>query len=151
MVMEDLIEVTVRESIPDLATGQYKVVLHSCAIDRALSIWVGHCEGSAIALGLESAWTPRPLTHDLLAQVIKSLGATVKRVVITDVRENTFLAELCLVKDDREYMVDSRPSDAIALAIRVGTPIFVSNHLAEKMADELDDLFQQLEPKDTVH
>ena len=149
--MEDLIEVTVRESVPDLATGQYKVVLHSSAIDRALSIWVGHCEGSAIALGLEAAWTPRPMTHDLLAQVIKSLGVTVQRVVITDVRENTFLAELCLVKDGREYMVDSRPSDAIALAIRVGTPIFVSNHLAEKMADELDDLFQQLEPKDTVH
>lgn len=149
--MEDLIEVTVRESVPDLATGQYKVVLHSSVIDRVLSIWVGHCEGSAIALGLEEAWTPRPMTHDLLAQVIKSLGAAVQRVVITDVQENTFLAELCLVKDGQEYMVDSRPSDAIALAVRVGTPIYVSSHLAEKMADELDDLFQQLEPKDTVH
>ena len=57
--MEDLIEVTVRESVPDLATGQYKVVLHSCVTDRVLSIWVGHCEGSAIALGLENQWTAK--------------------------------------------------------------------------------------------
>jgi bifunctional DNase/RNase len=149
--MEDLIEVTVRESVLDTATGQYKVVLSACTTDQMLSIWVGQCEGSAIALGLESAWTPRPMTHDLMAEMIKSLGATAERVVITDVRENTFLAILCLVKDGQEIIVDSRPSDAIALAIRVGTPIFVSSHLADKMADELDELFQQLEPRETVH
>ena len=149
--MEDLIEVTVRESVPDLAIGQYKVILQSRATGRVLSIWVGQCEGSAIALGLESAWTPRPMTHDLMEQVIKTLGARVERVVITDVRENTYLAVLCLIKDDQELIIDSRPSDAIALAIRVGSPIFVSSHLEDKMADELDDLFQQLEPKDTVH
>ncbi len=149
--MEDLIEVTVRESVPDLATGQYKVILQSRATGRVLSIWVGQCEGSAIVLGLESAWTPRPMTHDLMEQVIKTLGARVERVVITDVRENTYLAVLCLIKDDQELIIDSRPSDAIALAIRVGSPIFVSSHLEDKMADELDDLFQQLEPKDTVH
>jgi uncharacterized protein len=149
--MEDLIEVTVRESVPDLATGQYKVVLQSRATGRVLSIWVGQCEGSAIALGLESAWTPRPMTHDLMAQVVKSLGAALERVVITDVRENTYLAVLCLAKDGQQLMIDSRPSDAIALAIRVGSSIFVSSHLEDKMADELDDLFQQLEPKDTVH
>ena len=149
--MDDLIEVTVRESIPDVATGQYKVVLHAHALNRILSIWVGQCEGSAIALGLDASWTPRPMTHDLMAQMIKSLGATAERVVITDIRDNTFLAVLCLVKDGQEFAVDSRPSDAIALAVRLGTPIFVSSHLADKMADELDDLFQQLEPTDTVH
>jgi len=149
--MEDLIEVTVRESVPDLATGQYKVALQERATGRVLSIWVGQCEGSAIALGLESVWTPRPMTHDLMEQVIKTLGACVERVVITDVRENTYLAVLCLIKNDQELIIDSRPSDAIALAIRVGSPIFVSSHLEDKMADELDDLFQQLEPKDTVH
>lgn len=149
--MEELVEVTVRESVPDLATGQYKVVLQSRATGRVLSIWVGQCEGSAIALGLESAWTPRPMTHDLMAQMIKSLGADVERVVVNDVRENTYLAVLCLVKDGQQLMIDSRPSDAIALAIRVGASIFVSSHLEDKMADELDDLFQKLEPKDTVH
>jgi bifunctional DNase/RNase len=149
--MEDLIEVTVRESVPDLATGQYKVVLQSRTTGRVLSIWVGQCEGSSIALGLESAWTPRPMTHDLMAQMITTLGAGIERIVITDVRENTYLAVLCLVKDDQELLIDSRPSDAIALAIRVGAPIFVSSHLQDKMADELDDLFQQLEPKDTIH
>ncbi len=149
--MEDLIEVTVRESVPDLATGQHKVVLQSRATGRVLSIWVGQCEGSAIGLGLESAWTPRPMTHDLMEQIIEILGATVERVVITDVRENTYLAVLCLIKDDQKLRIDSRPSDAIALAIRVGSPIFISSHLEDKMADELDDLFQQLEPGDTVH
>jgi len=149
--MEDLIEVMVRESVLDAATGQYKVVLSARTTDQILSIWVGQCEGSAIALGLESAWTPRPMTHDLMSEVIKSLGATAERVVITDVRDNTFLAILCLVKDGQEIIVDSRPSDAIALAVRVGTPIFVSSHLADNMADELDDLFQQLEPRETVH
>lgn len=149
--MEDIIEVTVRESAPDLAAGQYKVVLQSRTSGRVLSIWVGQCEGSAIALGLEAAWTPRPMTHDLMEQVIKTLGAHVERVVITDVQENTYLAVLCLTKDNQEFLIDSRPSDAIALAIRVGAPIFVSSHLEDRMADELDDLFQQLEPKDTVH
>jgi hypothetical protein len=91
------------------------------------------------------------MTHDLMEQVIETLGARVERVVITDVRENTYLAVLCLIKDDQELIIDSRPSDAIALAIRVGSSIFVSSHLEDKMADELDDLFQQLEPKDTVH
>jgi len=149
--MENLIEVTVRESVPDLATGQYRVVLHACATGRVLSIWVGHFEGSSIAMGLESAWTPRPMTHDLMAQVLNRLSAKVVRVIITDVRENTFLALLCLVHEGREIMIDSRPSDAIALALRAGSPIFVSSHLEDKMADELDDLFQQLDPGDTVH
>jgi len=149
--MDDLIEVTVREAVPDAASGQYRIVLHAPATDRVLSIWVGHFEGCAIALGLESAWTPRPMTHDLMARVIKNLGARVERVVVTDVRENTFLALLCLVKDGRELEIDSRPSDAIALALRFGSPIFVSSRLADKMADELDALFQQLEPNDTVH
>lgn len=149
--MDDLIEVTVREALPDTASGQYRIVLRACATDRVLSIWVGHFEGCAIALGLESAWTPRPMTHDLMARLVKTLGARVRRVVVTDMRENTFLALLCLEKDGREFEVDSRPSDAIALALRLGAPIFVSSRLADKMADELDDLFQQLEPNDTVH
>ena len=149
--MDDLIEVTVREAVPDAASGQYRIVLHANATGRVLSIWVGHFEGCAIALGLESAWTPRPMTHDLMARVVKSLGAAVARVVITDVRDSTFLALLCLVQGGRELEVDSRPSDAIAVALRFNAPIFVSGRLADKMADELDDLFQQLEPNGTVH
>jgi len=150
-LIDDLIEVTVREAVPDAASGQYRIVLHSHETDRVLSIWVGHFEGCAIALGLESAWTPRPMTHDLMTKVIKTLGARVERVVVTDVRDNTFLALLCIIKDGRVLEIDSRPSDAIALALRFSAPIFVSRRLADKMADELDDLFQQLEPSDTVH
>jgi len=141
----------VREAVADAASGQYRIVLHACATERVLSIWVGHFEGCAIALGLESAWTPRPMTHDLMAGIVKVLGAGVARVVITDVRDSTFLASLCLVKNGRELEIDSRPSDAIALALRFNAPIFVSSRLADKMADELDDLFQQLEPNGTVH
>ncbi len=148
---DDLIEVTVKESAPDFASGQYRVVLQDKQTDRILSIWVGHFEGSAIALGLEDAWTPRPMTHDLITNIFTDLSVTIKRVVITDLRDNTFFAEMYIVTDGNEHVIDSRPSDAIALAVRQKCPIFVSRFLADKMADELDEIFDRMEPKDTIH
>jgi bifunctional DNase/RNase len=149
--MEDLIEVTVKDSAPDFASGQYRVVLQDKKTDRILSIWVGHFEGSAISLGLEEAWTPRPMTHDLIINIIKNLQVRVKRVVITDLKDNTFYAVICFVSDGKEIKVDLRPSDGIAIAVRLKCPIFVSRKLSEKMADELDEIFERLQPKDTVH
>jgi hypothetical protein len=149
--MEDLIEVTVKDSAPDFASGQYRVVLQDKKTDRILSIWVGHFEGSAISLGLEEAWTPRPMTHDLIINIIKNLQVRVKRVVITDLKDNTFYAVICFVSDGKEIKVDLRPSDGIAIAVRLKCPIFVSRKLSEKMADELDEIFERLQPKNTVH
>ena len=149
--MEDLIEVIVKDSKPDFASGQYKVVLQDKKTDRILSIWVGHFEGSAIALGLEEAWTPRPMTHDLTINIINNLQAHVDRVVITDIKNNTFYAVICLVSDGKEIIIDSRPSDAIAIAVRLKCPILVSKKLSEKMADELDEVFEKLQPKETIH
>mgnify|MGYP001766772094 CR=1 FL=1 len=149
--MDDLIEVAVKRVSPDIQSGQYKVVLQDKATGRILLIWVGHFEGNAIALGLEESWTPRPMTHDLIGNIIQGLNATVTRVVITDLKQNTFFAVITISADGREAHVDSRPSDAIAVAIRQKAPIFVSRALADKMIDEVDEIFESLQPKDTVH
>ena len=149
--MEDLIEVMVKDSSPDFASGQYRVVLQDKKADRVLSIWVGHFEGSSIALGLEQAWTPRPMTHDLIINIINNLQVRVKRVVVTDLKDNTFYAIICIVSNGEEIIIDLRPSDAIAIAVRLKCPIYVSKKLSEKMSDELDEIFERLQPKNTIH
>jgi bifunctional DNase/RNase len=149
--MEDWIGVTVAESELDFASGQYRVVLQDKKTDRILSIWVGHFEGSAISLGIEEAWTPRPMTHDLIINLLKSMQAQVDRVIVTDLKDNTFYAVICLVFDGEEIEIDSRPSDAIAIAVRLRRPILISRKLADKMADELDEIFNRLQPKETIH
>ncbi len=149
--MSDLLEVIVKRVTPDIQSGQYKVVLQDKLSGRLLMIWVGHFEGTAIAMGLEESWVPRPLTHDLIKNIIHSLNAYLSRVIITDLRDNTFYAVVCIVLDGKEIMVDSRPSDAIAVAIREKSPIFVSSSLADKMIDEVDEIFETMQPKETVH
>jgi bifunctional DNase/RNase len=149
--VDDLIEVLVKESKPDFTTGQYKVLLKDKKSDLVLSIWVGYFEGNSIALALEDTWSPRPMTHDLIKNILNDLGARIGRIIITDLKDNTFYAAIGLVSDDGEILVDSRPSDAIAVAIRCNAPIFVGRKLAVKMSDELDEMFDSLEPEDTVH
>ncbi|MCX8043906.1 MAG: bifunctional nuclease family protein [Desulfobacterota bacterium] len=148
---DDLIEVFVKESAPDYGSGQYKVVLQDKQTNKILSIWVGHFEGSAIALGLEEAWTPRPMTHDLIASMLTALGARVLRVVVTDLKENTFFAVICIEHNNTVMNIDSRPSDALALAVRLKCPVYVSSRITDKMADEIDDLFERLQPRTTIH
>lgn len=150
-VQEDLIEVYIKESAPDYGSGQYKVILQDKKTNRILPIWVGHFEGSAIALGLEEAWTPRPMTHDLAVSIIKTLDAKVEQVIITDLQDNTFFAVICVSRNGSELQIDSRPSDALAIAVRIKCPIYVRRHIADKMADELDEIFDRLQPKATVH
>lgn len=98
-----------------------------------LPIWIGLFEANAIALRMENIATPRPLTHDLLKSVVEELGGAVQRILISDLKENTFYARIYLRLDgDRELEVDSRPSDAIALALRTEAPIYVLPSVLEK-------------------
>jgi hypothetical protein len=99
---------------------------------RLLPIFIGAPEATAIALALDGVITPRPMTHDLLRDVLEELAADVERIVVTELRDKTFFAELHLIRDDERIVVSSRPSDAIALAVRTGTPIFA----AEDVIDE---------------
>lgn len=101
---------------------------------RILPIWIGPMEAQAIAIRLSGYPSPRPMTHDLIFSVIKTLGLTVKRVTITDIVENTYYSQLHLAEPDGSNLrlVDSRPSDAVALAVRFGCPIFINENVFEK-------------------
>ena len=138
------IEMTIKGLMIDPITNMPIVILRDHEGQRVLPIWVGVFEANAIALQIENVQTPRPMTHDLLKSVIETLRATVERVVVCDLKENTFYATIHLRISGRELLVDSRPSDAIALALRTQTPIFVedavlqSAHTADSSPDTSD-------------
>ena len=110
---------------------------------RTVPIYIGAPEATAIALALDGVTTPRPMTHDLLRDVLEDLGADVERVVVTDLHDKTFYAEVHLVRDGESHVVSSRPSDAIALAVRTSTPIFVEEAVIDEAgfreADDIDE------------
>jgi len=107
------------------------LVLRNGDRTRLLPIWIGPYEANAILLEMEGKIPPRPLTHDLTKKIIFSLGAEVDRIVISDIRDNTFYAEIFLKNDKFLTKIDSRPSDAIAIALRTNSPIFVEEHVLE--------------------
>jgi bifunctional DNase/RNase len=102
------------------------VLLKVTESEEVLPIWIGHAEALSIELQLQGKNFDRPLTHDLLRSAIESLGATVVKVAVTDLKDNTFFAKIYLHRDDEVFAIDARPSDSIALAVRTGSPIFVS-------------------------
>lgn len=108
------------------------VILRDTESELFLPIWIGGFEAHAIALKIEGVDVPRPLTHDLLRSVVERLGAVVEKIVISDLRENTFFALIHLVSESGTLAVDSRPSDAIALALRAEAPIFVLRSVLDK-------------------
>jgi bifunctional DNase/RNase len=122
----------------DLVGKQPIVLLRTAAGNKYLPIWIGHPEAAAILMKLQNASTPRPMTHDLVDEILKHLGAQVTRVTVTELRENTFYAEITLQQDGTEIEVDSRPSDAIALAIRAEAPIFAADQVIEESAIEFE-------------
>ena len=101
---------------------------------RLLPIFIGGAEATAIAFALERVETPRPMTHDLMKDLLDDLGARVERIVVTELRESTFYAEIHLTVNGRTHEVSSRPSDAIALAVRAGTPIFAAESVLDEAA-----------------
>jgi bifunctional DNase/RNase len=126
------VEMKVRGLALDPVSNMPIIILRDEEDKRSLPIWVGIFEANAIALELEKIPTPRPMTHDLIKNILEAIEARVLKIVVTDLRENTFFAELHLQVGEGEYTVDSRPSDAIALALRVAAPIFVNEEVVRK-------------------
>jgi uncharacterized protein len=119
------IEMTIKGLMIDPITNMPIIVLRDQEGHRILPIWVGVFEANAIALQIENVQTPRPMTHDLLKNIIDDLSAQVERIVVTELKENTFYALIHLRTNGHSIEVDARPSDAIALALRTHSPIFV--------------------------
>jgi bifunctional DNase/RNase len=127
-----LVEMVVESVRVNLQTYHRVVVLKEKESDRHLPIWIGNNEADAIVIQLQNVPVPRPQTHDLLKAVITELGAKVSRVVVSDLADDVFYARIVMDIDGRHVEVDSRPSDAIALAVRVKSPIFVEDSVLEK-------------------
>lgn len=137
------IEMTIKGLMIDPITNMPIVVLRDAQGRRLLPIWVGVFEANAIALQMENVQTPRPMTHDLIKNILEGLDAVVERVVVCALKDNTFYATIALRLAGSTRLVDSRPSDAIALALRMGAPIFVDEAVIQsarsfEMAESAD-------------
>jgi bifunctional DNase/RNase len=160
-----VIEVRVAHLGLDKNSNTPVVILQEQNGDRVLPIWIGPAEASAIAMELAGMKFARPLTHDLLKQVIVGLGADLRKVIITRVQDNTYYAELHIYRGDAIVNIDARPSDSIAVALRLKAPIFTTEELLENTpvdtsdpageggpqplnADDLKNYLQNLDPED---
>jgi bifunctional DNase/RNase len=155
------VEMQIRGLMLDPVTNMPIVVLKAKASDLVLPIWVGVFEANAIALELQKESTPRPMTHDLLRNLATSLNASVTKVVVSDLREDTFFATIWMQQQAEQVIIDARPSDAIALALRWDCPIYVSRKVLDQSrqvanetgtnvnADELRRWLENLNDEDT--
>jgi bifunctional DNase/RNase len=152
------VEMTIRGLLLDPATNMPIVILKDASGDSVLPIWVGQFEASAIALEMEKVSTPRPMTHDLIKNVLTGLETQVHKVVVTELKEDTFYAVIWLERGGEVISVDSRPSDALALALRVDCPIFVDEIVlktsksattsSDRSEDELRKMLENLNDED---
>lgn len=126
------VEMKVKTITVDPTSQTPVVVLEGLQDGALLPIWIGNAEAASIAMELEHVSTPRPLTHDLMRNILKDLGATLNRITITEIRNNTYFANLTLQHKGQEFQIDSRPSDAIALALRMKAPIYASPQVLAK-------------------
>jgi bifunctional DNase/RNase len=125
------VEVRIRGLVMDPATSMPIVVLKDVASETVMPIWVGIFEANAIALEIEKVAAPRPMTHDLTRNLIRHLNAQLERIVISELRDETFFAMLWLRQGDEAVCIDARPSDAIALALRADCPIYVTEQVMQ--------------------
>jgi bifunctional DNase/RNase len=153
------IEMTIKGLMVDPVTNVPIVILRDKEGQRVLPIWVGIFEANAIALQIENIATPRPMTHDLLRNVIQDLKASVQKIVVCDLQENTFYALIYLSLNGDTVAIDARPSDAIALALRARAPIFVEDVVIDNAKpvdlstekadpDQLHRWLESLDPED---
>ena len=135
------VEMKIRGLMMDPVTNMPIVVLKDVGSDMVLPIWVGIYEANAIALEIEKVTTPRPMTHDLIKNLLIGLDTQVHKIVVTELREDTFFAVIWLERDGRIISVDSRPSDALAVALRMDCPIYVSEDVlkSSKLASATND------------
>jgi bifunctional DNase/RNase len=122
----------------DLVGKQPIVLLKTADGNKFLPIWIGHPEAAAILMKLQGASTPRPMTHDLVTAMLEQLDAQVTRITVTELKENTFYASITVAQNGSEMEIDSRPSDAIALAVRADAPIFADDTVIEESAIEFE-------------
>jgi uncharacterized protein len=126
------IQMNVNTILFDSRNSSYIVVLKDESGKKILPIWIGAAEGNSIALAMSNVKPPRPLTHDLITSIFDRLEIEISRVVISDLIDNTFYASLYLLHNNKEFHIDSRPSDAIAIAIRIKAPVFVEEEVITK-------------------
>jgi len=143
-----VVEMTIESIRVSLMNYQRVVILREKDSDRYLPIWIGPAEADAIAVRLQEVSVARPLTHDLLRSVIDSLGASVEYVLVNELANDTFYARIMLQVDGRSMEIDSRPSDAIALAVRAQVPIFADESVLDRAGVKLDEEGQTLESID---
>jgi bifunctional DNase/RNase len=142
-----MVEMTVESVRINLATQQRVVILKATKQERYLFIWIAHAEAYAIAVELQGTNPPRPLTHDLLKNVLSELGARIVSIVISDLIEDIFYARIVLDVAGRHVEIDARPSDAIALSVRTKTPIYVDESVLERAGMTLDTSEETLLPR----
>ena len=156
---DNLVRMHVKALMVDSTSNAPIVLLRDEELSRILPIWIGVYEANAIALHLEGVEPPRPMTHDLAIRLIDTLEARMVRVVVNDLADNTFFAKIILDGENGERVVDSRPSDAIALALRTQAPIYVTETVLEKAShdenterlrddERVKKLLEDLDPED---
>lgn len=133
----------------DPRSGMYILLLQQVDGNETLPIWIGKPEADAIALALGKVITPRPLTHDLVKNIFDGLKVKVTKMVITEIIDNTYYAAIHVTDGQKEVTIDSRPSDAVAVALRMQAPIFVEDTVLEvRRTDELEEWLKNLKPED---
>ena len=144
-----LVEMKVEGLLFDPRSNMYILLLKEADGPDTLPIWIGKPEADAIALAIGKVSTPRPLTHDLICNMMDALIVKPTRVVVTQIMDNTYYALIYVTDGKREVPVDARPSDAVAVALRTNAPIFVEEEVVNlKQSDELEDWLKNLKPED---
>jgi uncharacterized protein len=140
------VDILALQPSPTTGGGAFALILRELTGNRRLPIIIGAHEAQAIAIELESLKPPRPLTHDLVKSIIESLGATISEIVINELKDGTFYSKIYLETITGSMEVDSRPSDAIAIAVRMGSPIYVDNNIMNEASFEVDNEEEEKDP-----